>query len=154
MSIIRRLLPIAFLLAGLGSLLYGALFHVVTVEEEKEREISIMVPAPFGPGEAPGERREEAPPSPPPMPPADGDPFQTPPPGAARDDGAANPFENHAPLLPPGMKLEKVTEKYVESGEDPEWVIIREVTFGGVVRLANGTLKRTYSGKPPALCPS
>ena len=52
------------------------------------------------------------------------------------------------------MRLEKVTEKYVESSEEPEWAIIREVTFGGVVRLANGVLKRTYSGKPPALCPS
>ena len=52
------------------------------------------------------------------------------------------------------MRLEKVTEKYVESSEEPEWAIIREVTIGGVVRLANGHLKRTYSGKPPALCPS
>ena len=72
--------------------------------------------------------------------------------GPARESG--NPFENpSASPLPPGMKLEKVTEKYVESSEDPEWAIIREVTIGGVVRLANGDLKRTYSGKPPGLCP-
>ena len=105
-------------------MVYGSLFHVVAVEEEKEREISIMVPALPGPGEAPGENPE-------------------------------NPFADHSALLtPPGMKLQKVTEKYVESSEDPEWAIIREVTIGGVVRLANGDLKRTYSGKPPALCPS
>jgi hypothetical protein len=115
---------ILLLLGGVGSLVYGSLFHVVAVEEDKEREISIMVPAMSGPGEAPEENPQ-------------------------------NPFEDHAALLvPPGMRLQKVTEKYVESSEDPEWAIVREVTFGGVVRLANGDLKRTYSGKPPALCPS
>ena len=95
---------------------------MVAVEEEKERQISIMVPTLSGPGESPWEHREEA--------------------------GAMSPE------TPPGMRLEKVTEKYVESSDEPEWAIIREVTFGGVVRLANGDLKRTYSGKPPALCPS
>jgi hypothetical protein len=107
----RIVAMILLFLGAVGSLLYGAIFHPITVEEEKEREISIMVPALPGPEESP-------------------------------------------PELPPGMKMEKVTEKYVESIEEPEWAIVREVTFGGVVRLANGELKRTYSGKPPALCPS
>ena len=30
----------------------------------------------------------------------------------------------------------------------------RDVTVGGLVRLTSGELKRTYSGKGPALCPT
>ena len=42
---------ILLLLGGLGSLLYGGLFHAVTVEEEKERQISIPVPGLPVPGD-------------------------------------------------------------------------------------------------------
>ena len=37
---------------------------------------------------------------------------------------------------------------------DSEQSIVRDVTVGGVERLPNGHLKRTYSGKPPTLCPT
>jgi hypothetical protein len=37
---------------------------------------------------------------------------------------------------------------------ESEPVLTREVTVGGVVRLDSGELKRTYSGKGPALCPT
>lgn len=30
----------------------------------------------------------------------------------------------------------------------------RDVTVGGLIRLQNGTIKRTYSGKPPSTCPT
>jgi hypothetical protein len=113
------------LLAGTGSLVYGWFFHAAPVAVEKERQISIAVPS--LPGlEGPS---QEGPPA------DDGSPFRTPP-------------------NIPGIKFEKMTEKYVETSEKPEWALVREVTFGGVVRLANGQLKQTYSGKPPALCPS
>jgi hypothetical protein len=142
---------ILLFLGAVGSLLYGAIFHTVAVEEEKEREISIMIPTLSGPGESPLERGEDARA----MPPGEVDPFRTPPARGAQQENSENPFENHStPLVPPGMRTEKVTEKYVESSDEPEWAIIREVTIGGVVRLANGALKRTYSGQPPALCPS
>jgi hypothetical protein len=68
-----------------------------------------------------------------------------------------NPFPappGQPSFLPPEMMFQKVKEKLLVAREEPEWVLVREVTFGGVTRLANGQLKRTYSGKPPALCPT
>lgn len=35
-----------------------------------------------------------------------------------------------------------------------EFVIVRDVTIGGLIRLGNGNIKRTYAGQPPALCPT
>jgi hypothetical protein len=125
----RKIGLILLLLGGIGSLVYGSLFHAVTVEEEKQREISVAVPSPFGFGE----------------PPARGAPQGNP----------GNPLEN-APGPPdfPGVRFEKVTEKYFEAHEEPERAIVRDVTVGGVARLADGQLRRTYSGKGPSLCPS
>jgi hypothetical protein len=141
------------LLAGIGSVLYGSLFHVVAVEEEKEREVSILVPTMSGVDESPAEQPGADAAAPPGS--DEADPFHTPSGNEPQQGNSENPFDK-PPLPPPmpGMKTEKVTEKYVESSEDPEWMIVRDVTVGGVVRLANGQLKRTYSGKPPALCPS
>jgi hypothetical protein len=66
----------------------------------------------------------------------------------ATSDGAPDLFALPEP------PLEKVTETRVIPKIEPEWVVVREVTFGGVMRLASGELKRTYSGQPPALCPT
>jgi hypothetical protein len=55
---------------------------------------------------------------------------------------------------PPVVKIKKTTEKYLEPLEEPEWVLVRDTAVGGLKRLDNGELKRTYSGKPPALCPT
>jgi hypothetical protein len=153
MNLMRIIAWIVLMLAGLGSVLYGSLCHVTAVEEEKEREVSIMVPTMSGMEQPPAEQPGNESPMPP-----EGDeanPFHTPG-NEAQQGNSENPFERPPPLPPPmpGMKMEKVTEKYVELSEEPEWTIVREVTIGGVVRLANGQLKRTYSGKPPALCPS
>ena len=105
-------------------------------------------------------------------------PFETRPAGKTEPEKSENPFESRAkpateedpfatppvatgqspsglaPVPPPGTKLATVMEKYLEVLQEPEWVLVREVTVGGVTRLANGELKRTYSGKPPALCPT
>ncbi len=35
-----------------------------------------------------------------------------------------------------------------------EPAIILDVTVGGLVRLDSGSIKRTYSGKPPSACPT
>jgi hypothetical protein len=118
---VKRLFAVIVLLtAGAASLLYGSLCHRVKVEVEKQREISIAVPA---------------------LPGLEGMTFSRP--GYAGPEG-----------MPSGVKMEKATENYVEVEEEPEWTIVRETTIGGVTRLANGRLKRTYSGKPPALCPT
>jgi hypothetical protein len=69
--------------------------------------------------------------------------------------------EISVPMLVPGaagepdaMKMQKMIEKYRVTREEPEWIIVRDAAVGGVERLANGRLKRTYSGKAPSLCPT
>jgi hypothetical protein len=68
-------------------------------------------------------------------------PFASPPPESADHDPFAAFFEKRTP-----------TE--LVSREEPEWVLVFEATIGGVVRLANGDLKRTYIGEPPGVCPT
>ena len=133
---VKRIVTLIFLLvAGAGSLLYGSLFHQMAVEVEKQREISIAIPTMAEPGEMSFDPQGFADPE---GIPPDDDPMQDPP----------------LPYMLPGIKMETVTEKYVETQEEPEWSLVWEVTIGGVTQLANGQLKRTYSGKPPALCPA
>ena len=42
--------PLLLLVAGIASAIYGAKHHVVAVVQEREEEISIQIPTPFGPG--------------------------------------------------------------------------------------------------------
>jgi hypothetical protein len=132
--------------SGIALLIYGLFCHTVTVEVEKERQISIAVPlppemSPLGNLSPPNGFGS----------PEDANPFG----GSSGNGDEGNPFEPSSMLPnPPGMKMEKVTEKYMEGLVVPELAIVEDVTVGGVVRLANGTLKRTYSGKAPSLCPS
>jgi hypothetical protein len=153
-----RILTLVFLfLGGLGSILYGSFWHVVVVEVDKTREISIAVPTLPGLGES-SSGHGGPPNNMPGEPPwgndaarGDIDPFGS----SGHQANGENPFENPAMMpSPPGIKYETVTETYSEAQKEPEWAIVREVTFGGVVLLANGQLKRTYSGKPPSLCPT
>jgi hypothetical protein len=51
---------------------------------------------------------------------------------------------------PPGFAPLYQTITMTET--EPE--LVREVTFGGVTRLPTGDVKRTYTGKPPSLCPT
>lgn len=159
----RRVWVIVLLLGGLGLLLYGSLFHVVMVAEEKERAISIAIPDLAGSMQQPlghGARTEAGLPkrelgaeddaaSP------DVDPFRSPPANGVHQQTDENPFESPAASLgASGVRFEKVTEKFLEARAEPEWMIVRDVTVGGVTRLENGQLKRTYSGKAPTLCPT
>jgi len=57
-------------------------------------------------------------------------------------------FGNRPPPPPPRPL------KLLVLADEAEFVLIREVTFGGVTRLESGELKRTYSGRPPSLCPT
>ena len=56
------------------------------------------------------------------------------------------------PRLPP--ELQKVKRTIVVGKDAPEMAMIRDVTIGGLVLTEAGELKRTYSGKPPSLCPT
>jgi hypothetical protein len=144
--ILRQALPPVLLLAGaVASLVYGAVYHSVpvernvlevqTVEEEHEEEIAL----PFA---APPDSLLPNPQAPIP------DPFFPGPPRGKIKVMVTQPVEK------------KVIKPVVEN--EPEAMIVFEVTRGGVVRLAeSGMLKRTYgptlSGEdipPPLLCPT
>jgi len=67
------------------------------------------------------------------------------------------PFGDPGPLFPPDpfggppqFVEHTVTERVIHEESEP--ALVREVSISGVVRLANGELKRTYSGKPPDFC--
>lgn len=157
----RAAAAILLLLAGVGMAVYGAAFHAIPLLVEEERQYEVLVPGPimpFGPFGLPSTPAENQPVGGP----AD-NPFETP--GAGRPAEQMSPQENpfepslQSPMdsqgmVPPGLVTRKITERVALDEWMPEWVVVREVTFGGVARLENGQLKRTYSGKPPALCPT
>jgi hypothetical protein len=182
-NLLRIALPILVLAAGTASLVIGVKYHRTPVAEEKTRIISVVLATPYDAevDQAPSEQEAPGKGTGSPKVPAKGDvvddrnPFEVP---AEKKDPAKrseNPFApppqpatslfdalppqqpaaagSDAPL-PTGVSKKDVEEKYVDVQDEPERVLVREITFGGVVRLANGQLKRTYSGKPPALCPS
>jgi len=161
----RPVIAVLLLVGGIGMLVYGARFRTITVLEQKTEEVRIAIPSPFDfgmpgggmPGvdpssagagdQAPGDQTAGD----------DGNPFEGRP-AEPGEDSSQNPFAPPGPpglpFAPPGLRFETVIKEYLEPRTEPEWAIVRDVTVGGVVRLANGELKRTYSGKPPALCPT
>jgi hypothetical protein len=52
----------------------------------------------------------------------------------------------------PDAAAQRVAEPLSLDLREP--AIIFDVTVGGLVRLDSGTIKRTYSGKPPSACPT
>ena len=131
---IRTIELVLLLLAGSGSLFYGLFFHGATVEETKQREVSVAVSTMGGMDESPPEKSGGSESAPPETRPeaksgADSDevdPFQSPPPskGEKLAGDAVNPFESPADAAGlPGVKYEKITEDYVEVHEEPEWVL-------------------------------
>ncbi len=127
----RALVPIVLVGAGIALVVYGAAYHTVTVAEEQEIEIEVEPPMPFGP-EFPGD-----------------DPELGGPPGSEPPEFAP-PFPMDQ--LPPDLAKRKVKVLVTEVEREP--VVIWEVTIGGLALLEPGTLTRTYSGKPPSLCPT
>ncbi|HPM80396.1 MAG TPA: hypothetical protein PLF81_06830 [Candidatus Anammoximicrobium sp.] len=131
--ILRAAVPLVLLAGGIASLAYGVARHTAVVSVEQEIEIDLAAPPgmefPGVEGGAPG----FGPPG-----------FE---PGMAAPD-----FPPPFLQLPP--ELSKVKEKVIVSEPSSELTLIREVTFGGVVRLDTGVLWRTYTGDPPSLCPT
>ena len=64
------------------------------------------------------------------------------------------PFSPLPSFAQPPPIIRKITRKTRLTREEPEPALIREVSIGGVTRLASGELRRTYSGKAPSLCPT
>jgi hypothetical protein len=133
---LRVIVPLLLLVGGIVSAIYGARHHVVTVVQEREEEISIQIPTPFGPG--------------PESPTPDGAPF---PPGPPPDGG-----------LPPGMlpipwqpppQFEKVIKTTTVTTDETELRLIWEASVGGIMLTDKGEIRRTYSGdEGPSLCPT
>ncbi len=125
----QAIVPLSLILLGGALLVYGAGFHAQPVLTAQE----------------PAEQGEAAPVPPPPPPPG----FDAPP--FARLDGRGDE-------MPPPRFLEDEpapAEPTFVTIEEPETKLIREVTVGGVIRLASGELRRTYAlGAPPSLCPT
>jgi hypothetical protein len=161
---LRLLILVLLFLAGSYALVYGLVYHRVALDETKQRSVMVAVGTMGDSGEPPpdngGDAQAAPPETPPPesSPPSDDvDPFNSPPTGNGPAANSGNPFENPSPpAVPviPGVRLKKITEDYVDTTFDSEWAIVRDVTVGGVALLPNGHLQRTYSGKPPALCPT
>ena len=128
-AIVRRaVLPGLLLIGGLGSLIYGAMFHKASVVEERETETTIDVPLGLPPARPFGEM------SPPGMPPF---------PGGAPMDAAPAVIKK---------KVKRVDRVTVEMSEPS---MIRDVTVGGLALSKSGELERTYSGDAgPAMCPT
>ena len=128
--VVRLILPALLLVGGIASLIYGAKYHTAPVVEEKEIEVSLAPP--MGDGFLPG---FEGPPGFPP-------PLEGPP-------GLMSPMIELPPELMKQKQIISITK------EEPESILIREITVGGVALLDSGELKRTYSGEaPPSLCPT
>ncbi len=66
------------------------------------------------------------------------------PPAAPDDPTMPSPPDVPAPPLPPAKEPVAVTE-----GE-----MVRDATVGGIVRLPDGQLARTYTGSPAQACPT
>jgi len=131
--ILRTIPPVVLLAGGIASVIYGAWFRTVPVSEEQEIEISLAPPPmPGFPGEPPFD-----------------DQFGGPPFGGPPEMGG--PPDMMGPM-PPGMG--KIKEKIIVTEPEPEPKLINEVTFGGVTLVASGDIMRTYSGEPPAMCPT
>jgi hypothetical protein len=135
----RAIIPLLLVLGGVVSVYYGVQHNSQEVVEEQQIEIDLAPPMPPGPMVPP-----EAQPGFPGAP-----PFEQPPPF-----GDQPPFMEPPPLPGAAPFPMKVTETVLVTKEDSELKLIREVTFGGVVLLATGQLRRTYSGAPPLLCPT
>ncbi len=161
----RLLLLIVLFLGGSYAIVYGMFFHRLPLEETKQRDVMVAVPTSGDPPEPPPEsggngeaaRPDNAPPPEGKTASDNVDPFHSPPAGSDPAANSGNPFESPPPPGQPnipGIRLKKISEDYTDVVYDSEWAIVRDVTVGGVKLLPDGHLKRTYSGKPPALCPT
>ncbi len=142
-KVIRRaIVPLLLLLAAAAAIQYGAAHHSVPVLVEEQEEVTIDVPNPFVPPGF-GLDPNSSPPGMPPFGPQGfGDPSFGSPPFGPGPFGAS--------------PIKEVVTRSIQTAKDlPEPALIRDVTVGGVVRLASGQLKRTYSGdQGPSLCPT
>jgi hypothetical protein len=128
----RAVVPLLLVIAGIAAAVYGIKYHVTTVLEERTSEVKVEVPAAFLPNRPPG--------------------------------GGMGPMGG-LPDVGGMPEMVEVTKTKISLEEiyllDP--AMIRDATIGGLrpariskngERKSEWALKRTYSGKPPSLCPT
>ncbi|MBN2216198.1 MAG: hypothetical protein JW719_02350 [Pirellulales bacterium] len=144
-------MPIAILVAGIISVGYGVWGHMVPIVQKPEKPEATESEA----------EAEEPPPPPPPA-----DPWMNGPPSDPWMSGPpSDPWMNGPPPdePPPEEEPDETADEEPAAKppeekilDEPEPVLIREVTVGGVSRSASGQIVRTYAAneKPAALCPT
>ena len=144
MVLLRRIiLPLVVLITGIVSAVYGVKAHVVPVVQEREEEVSIQIPTPFGPPGPEGPQLPGVPPFPGGPPSPDGQPF------------GPEPLPGMPPAWQPPPQFAKVIKKTIFTFDGPEPKLIREASVGGIMLADSGQIMRTYSGdEGPALCPT
>ena len=157
---------LVLLAGGIVAVAYGARRHTVAVvcqaveEREVEEEVTktIQVPndapdAEPAPGELPPPAENMPPGETPPAQGQETPPSGESPPAQGEQAPQAALFKSvKVKVLETTMKPVQVEKTLSES----EPTLIREMTVGGVVRLATGVLHRTYGEgvEPPSLCPT
>jgi hypothetical protein len=157
---VRRILPLLLLAAGAAMVVYGAALRRLPVWEEARVVETVTV-----------EREIEVPDVPPPGMPG-GPAFGGPAPGGMPGAMPGGMPGGMPSVIPPEMRVKRTvlveeerpreTERKVD---EPEYVVVREMTVGGVTLVDGGELMRTYrraeagwSGAdlppPPSLCPT
>jgi hypothetical protein len=143
--IVRAIVPLGLVAVGIALVIYGATRHTVAVSQEHEEEMSIPIPTPFAPG-PPGREGGMFPAGPP--------TFDGPPEAGGAGPGGPPTDMSPEPWQPPQMSV-KVIKKVIETTDEPESKVIREVSVGGLALSGSGEIMRTYSGdEGPALCPT
>ena len=155
----RGIIPILLFIGGIASVTYGVRYHTEEVFREKEIEISLAPPEMPPPGfeDQGGSEGQEGSDDPGGFGapegfggPGGGDGFNDP--GGFDDPmGFGGP---PADMFAPPPEMQKIKQIVLVSAEEPETALVRDVTFGGLKLLESGELQRTYTGKPPSLCPT
>jgi hypothetical protein len=125
----RAIVPVLLAIVGVAAIVEGVRYHSIAVLIEEEKQVTIDVPVLLPPGLPMGG---------PPLP-----------------DGSAMP---EVPFGGPTSVKRTITQTDLVAHLISEPELTRDVSVGGVVRETSGEyagkLKRTYSGKGPALCPT
>lgn len=127
-AIKRAAPPVLLAILGIGLLIAGSRRGIPVLADEAVEVEKLMAPP--------------RPPEP---------PFRGPP-----GPGGAGPRPPFMAPPPPPMERVLVTEIQTREQHKPESQVLRDVTVGGIERLADGRLKMTYKlgEKGPALCPT
>ncbi len=124
--ILRTMPALGLFSVGIGFLVYGLGYHTVPVGDNRQIEGDLA--SPLQPD------RDNAPLSP--------------------GDQDASSFGGTPVAVLPSARMNKAIETVLVTEDTTEARLNREVSVGGVTLWETGEIRRTYTGKPPSLCPT